>query len=174
MDGRLQEFLVHVFDDLGGAGAKTSPDLLSQAMQLCRVMVSAFALVLTFGACIHAPAINASNRHNANSFEARRARAASGAFLDSTQLRDPPDARLVEILRVRIVGFGVARNARLATASSEQCMLDVFVDGARSGSIDDLRAHDVAAVEYYDAAAAPVAYQRSSHSCPILLVWLRH
>lgn len=141
---------------------------------VCRVIVSPFALVLTFGACIHAAAINASSRDNANSFEARRARAASGRFLDSTQLRDPPDARLVEILRVRIVGFGVARGARLATASSEPCTLDVFVDGAQSGSVDDLRAHDAAAVEYYDAAAAPAAYRRSGRTCPILLVWLRH
>jgi hypothetical protein len=165
---------VRVFDDMGGAGDKTSPDLLSRSIQRCRVIVSAFALVLTFGACIHASAIHASNRDTANSFEARRARAASGRFLDSTQLRDPPDARLVETLRVRIVGFGVARDARHATAVSEQCTLDVFVDGARSGSVDDLRAHDVAAVEYYDAPDAPVAYRRSGHSCPILLVWLRH
>src|SRR5256885_15521738 len=118
---------------------------------------------------------NASNRASGDSFESRRARSAAGSFLDSTQLWQPPDARLLEILRVRIVGFGVKHDPRPAPRLSEECRLDVFIDGAQaSDQVDDLRARDVAAVEYYEAAVAPMVYRRAGHTCPILLIWLRH
>jgi hypothetical protein len=106
-------------------------------------------------------------------FEWRRVHAGGGHFLRES-LHSVQNASLISVLRMQLPGFATQRGAVLLPSMSESCSLDTYVNGLWAPeAANDLRARDVEAVEYYEAATAPPRYRRAGHACPVLLIWLR-
>jgi hypothetical protein len=115
-------------------------------------------------------------------FEFRR-KMGIGRFLTDSMLRSEPIQPLTGILARRFPGIHSVGDGR--TVARYNCgKVDVYIDGfptspaVKAPDATDLRfifGDNVAAVEYYTAASAPVQY-RPKHSlgCGVLLIWLRY
>lgn len=113
-------------------------------------------------------------------FETRR-RMAIGRFLTDSVFHAEPTQPLARILEAHLPGFRAADMDR--TVMRFNCGTpDLYINGFRSGGTrgpdpTDLRTvvgADVAGVEYYTSASAPVQYRRLSASrCGVLLIWLK-
>ncbi|MGH7619920.1 MAG: carboxypeptidase regulatory-like domain-containing protein [Gemmatimonadaceae bacterium] len=115
-------------------------------------------------------------------FEARR-RMGIGHFIGDSVLQADSTKPVATIIAGHLPGFRSVRDGR--TVSRFPCVgsPDIYINGARTqfsargGDVTDLRLYDgrdIAGVEYYDAASAPVQFRRLSlSSCGVLLIWTR-
>jgi carboxypeptidase family protein len=115
----------------------------------------------------------------------RRRRMGIGRFLSDSVLLSEKSSPIAEVMARRFPSLRAIDNDR--TVATLQCgALSIYVDGLRvSGSFSglggyhdatDLRAlagDDVAGVEYYTAASAPVEFRRLSMGCGVILIWTR-
>lgn len=106
-------------------------------------------------------------------FEYRRLHSAGGQFITQDELARVANLPLLDILRTRIRGFASRRNAQVSIPGDVTATIDVYLNGLRTGTIDGLRPADLMGVEYYQANAAPVKYQRTLSPAPVLLLWLK-
>ena len=103
-------------------------------------------------------------------FEERR-RVGQGRFITADVLQANDDIPLVELLRLRIPGFGNARDARVSTLGPGSCM-NVYLNGLSfPTALEGMHPRDLVGVEYYDALTAPQQYRQSLRSCSALLLW---
>jgi hypothetical protein len=106
-------------------------------------------------------------------FEYRRLHSAGGQFITRDELARVANFPLLDILQTHIRGFASRRNAQPSIAGDVTATIEVYLNGLRTTTIDGLRPADLMGVEYYQANAAPVKYQRTFSSAPVLLLWLK-
>ena len=107
-------------------------------------------------------------------FEDRLHHSAAGRFITADVLAANGDLPLIDVLRIHITGFTAPGESRPPRGFNDNCGLDIYVNGLRTVDVLDLlRPRDLAGVEYYEAASAPVKYRKAFSSCPILLLWLK-
>jgi len=103
-------------------------------------------------------------------FEQRR-RVGQGRFITADVLQANDDIPLVDLLRLRIPGFGNSRDARISALGPGGCM-NVYLNGLMSPTaLEGMHPHDLVGVEFYDALTAPQQYRQSMTSCSALLLW---
>jgi hypothetical protein len=120
----------------------------------------------------------------------RRKAMGIGRFLDDTlldrqQLKNLPIALSMLLPGLQAVTTDVpGKYVLLSKRSSGRmtpspCLVDVYVEGARfNGDLQDFGPSDLAGIEFYSIASAPVEYRRPSSgtepACQVLLLWLRY
>jgi hypothetical protein len=126
---------------------------------------------------------------NMTGYERRKAMGI-GRFLDDTlldrqQLKNLPIALSMLLPGLQAVSTDIPGKYHLISKrssgrmQSSMCYVDVYVEGARFyGDVQEFGPSDLAGIEFYSMASAPVEYRRQSSAnrpaCQVLLLWLRY
>lgn len=107
-------------------------------------------------------------------FAARRAHG-NGRYLTGDELAADDDTKpLAQLLSAHLLGFAETQADQPAHRPGSRCGVDIYLNGLLApGALDQLHASDLAGIEFYQAANAPVQYRRIDSACPVLLLWLK-
>jgi hypothetical protein len=105
-------------------------------------------------------------------FEMRQ-RMGIGRFLTDSVLKAEKRTPIAQVMARRFPGFRVLGNDN--GVGKDNCGVpDLYVDGNKSvADLSIVTAEDVAGVEFYTRASAPVQYRLSTTRCGVLLIWLK-
>jgi len=107
-----------------------------------------------------------------------RKRMGIGRFITDSMLANAHNVPLSLILATHVPGLRAIGSqvvsAEADTRGGLSCPVLTYIDGIRLNiSIDEFRAEDVAGVEVYSRAAAPVQFRPSGDYCTVIALWTR-